>query len=122
MRFHQWPPRKPRQWSRKSNYGSFTKLGEQSREDVRAIIEEASKGSAAKGTDAQKVGDLYTSFMNLDRLNEIGTKPLLPEFAKIDAIENTSDLSEYIAYAQIMSRAPFKNTFCISQRWQSFRA
>ncbi len=91
----------------KSNYGSFTKLAEQSREDVKAIIEEASNSDAEKGSDAQKVGDLYRSFMNEDLLNEIGIKPLLPEFARIDAIENTSDLSEYIAYAQMMSRAPF---------------
>jgi len=91
----------------KSNYGSFTKLIEQSRTDVKAIIEEASKGDAPKGSDAQKVGDLYKSFMNQELLNEIGVKPLQPEFARIDAIQNTSDLSEYIAYAQMMSRAPF---------------
>jgi len=91
----------------KSNYGSFTKLIEQSRTDVKAIIEEASKGDAPKGSDAQKVGDLYKSFMNQELLNEIGVKPLQPEFDRIDAIQNTSDLSEYIAYAQMMSRAPF---------------
>jgi len=91
----------------KSNYGSFTKLIEQSRTDVKAIIEEASKGDAPKGSDAQKVGDLYKSFMTQELLNEIGVKPLQPEFARIDAIQNTSDLSEYIAYAQMMSRAPF---------------
>jgi putative endopeptidase len=91
----------------KSNYGSFTMLGEQSREHVKAIIEEASQGAAIKGSDAQKVGDLYKSFMNQDLLNEIGIKPLTPEFAKIDQIQNVADLSEYIAYAQMMSRAPF---------------
>jgi len=91
----------------KSNYGSFTKLAEQARVDVKAIIDEASSGSAPKGSDAQKVGDLYRSFMNQELLNEIGIKPLQPEFAKIDAIQNTSDLSEYIAYAQMVSRAPF---------------
>lgn len=91
----------------KSNYGSFTMLHEQSREDVRAIIEEASNGESAKGSDAQKVGDLYKSFMNQELLNEIAIKPLLPEFEKIDAMQNTSDLSEYIAYAQMMSQAPF---------------
>ena len=91
----------------KSNYGSFTKLTEDSRSNVKAIIEEASKGNAKKGSDAQKVGDLYKSYMNVDLLNEIGVAPLKPEFAKIDAIDNVSDLSEYIAYAQMMSRAPF---------------
>ena len=92
----------------KSNYGSFTKLAEQAREDVKAIIEAASVGSSSPGSDSQKVGDLYSSFMNEDKLNELALTPLEPEFAKIDAIKNTADLSEYIAYAQIMSRAPFR--------------
>lgn len=91
----------------KSNYGSFTKLAEESRSNVKAIIEEASQSTTTKGSDAQKVGDLYKSYMNVELLNEIGIEPLKPEFAKIDAIKNTSDLSEYIAYAQMMSRAPF---------------
>lgn len=91
----------------KSNYSSFTRLADKARIDVKAIIEEASKGEAPKGSDAQKVGDLYKSFMNEALLEEIGNKPLLEEFSRIDAIANADDLSEYIAYAQIMSDAPF---------------
>lgn len=90
-----------------SNYGSFTKLAEKAREDVKAIIEEASAGSSPMGSDSQKVGDLYSSFMDEKKLNELGVAPLKAEFAKIDAIKSTSDLSEYIAYAQMMSTAPF---------------
>ena len=91
----------------KSNYGSFTKLGDQAREDVKAIIEEASQSNAEQGTDAQKVGDLYKSFMNVALLDEKGTTTLEPELAKIDAINNLSDMSDYLAYAQMISGAPF---------------
>ncbi|MFT5573012.1 MAG: putative endopeptidase [Cryomorphaceae bacterium] len=91
----------------KSNYGSFTSLADKAREDVKAIIEQASAGEAPKGSDAQKVGDLYKSFMNEALLDEIGNTPLAEEFAKIDAVANASDLSDYIAYAQIVSDAPF---------------
>ena len=91
----------------KSNYGAFTMLAEQAREDVNAIIEEAANSNAEKGSDAQKVGDLYQSYMNEELLEELGTKPLQPELEKIAAIENLSDLSEYIAYAQMVSEAPF---------------
>jgi len=100
----------------KSNFGSFTKLAEKARVDVKAIIEEASQGDAAAGSDAQKVGDLYQSFMNQERLNELGVAPLQPEFAKIDAMENTSDLSEYIAYAQLVSTAPFSTFVWIDDK------
>lgn len=45
--------------------------------------------------------------MNEELLEELGTKPLQPELEKIAAIEDLSDLSEYIAYAQMISEAPF---------------
>ncbi len=90
----------------KSNYGSFTKLAEKAKEDVKAIIEDSSKMNAEKGSDAQKVGDLYKSYMNTDLLEELGTKPLDSEFAKIDAVEDLDGLSEYMAYAQMISSAP----------------
>jgi putative endopeptidase len=91
----------------KSNYGSFTKLAEKAREDVKLIIEESAQVEAKKGSDTQKVGDLFKSYMNETLLEEIGTKPLIPEMAKIDAINNASDLSHYIGHAQVISRAPF---------------
>ena len=41
----------------KSSYGSFTILGDKSRKDVKAIIEETAElGNAEQGSDAQKVG------------------------------------------------------------------
>lgn len=91
----------------KSNYGSFTKLAEKAKDDVKAIIEEAAKSNAAKGTDAQKVGDLYQSYMNEEQLEKLGVTPLKPEFEKIAAISDKKSLSEYIAYAQMVSSSPF---------------
>ncbi len=91
----------------KSNYGSFTKLAEEARENVKTIIEEAAKSKAAKGTDAQKVGDLYQSYMDEALLEQIGTQPLVAEFEKINAIKDSADLSEFIAYAQIIAKGPF---------------
>ncbi|MBD3652946.1 M13 family metallopeptidase [Kangiella sp.] len=100
----------------KSNYGAFTMLAEQAREDVKAIIEEAANSNAEKGSDAQKVGDLYQSYMNEELLEELGTKPLQPELEKIAAIKDLSDLSEYIAYAQMVSEAPFSTYVYIDAR------
>lgn len=100
----------------KSNYGAFTMLAEQAREDVQAIIEEAANSKAEKGSDAQKVGDLYQSYMDEELLEELGTKPLQPELDKIAAIKDLSDLSEYIAYAQMVSEAPFSTYVYIDAR------
>ena len=53
----------------KSNYGGFGILRDESTENVKAIIEESATGDFAKGTDEQKVGDLYKSYMDLDTRN-----------------------------------------------------
>ena len=93
----------------KSTYGSFTALRDKSRRDVKAIIEETAKlENVEKGSDAQKVGDLYRSFMDEEKLNKLGATPLLPEFAKIDAMSNHDDVSVYFAESQIIGTdSPF---------------
>jgi len=72
---------------------------EQSQENVKKIIEESAEGDFAKGTDEQKVGDLYTSYMDMETRNALGVKPLEAEFAKIAALENYQDLAVYFAEA-----------------------
>lgn len=93
----------------KSTYGSFTALRDKSREDVKAIIEETAKlENVEKGSDAQKVGDLYRSYMNVDKLNELGASPLKPEFEKIEAMKTHDDVAVYFAESQILGTdAPF---------------
>lgn len=76
----------------KSNYGSFTVLADLSEERLRAIVEEAAQSKHPKGSDAQKVGDLYNSFMDEARANELGVKPLHTKLTEIDAVENLSHL------------------------------
>ena len=77
----------------KSNYGSFTKLFDESQVQLRAIIEESAAAKAAKGTDEQKVGDFYASFMNVERVNALGAKPLAKDLARIDALQSTADIA-----------------------------
>ena len=82
----------------KSSYGSFDILVDKSQADLRAIVEEASKTSnKAPGSEAQKIGDFYDSFMNDARADELGLKPLESELAAIDRIAHKSDLARYFA-------------------------
>ena len=83
----------------KGRYGAFDLLRDESQEAVKKIIEESSKGSFAKGTDEQKVGDLYNSFLNMEKRDSIGIKPLAPELSLIDKIMNVNDLAVYFASA-----------------------
>ena len=74
----------------RARYGSFLILAEEAEKAVRTIIEECQ--SAAPGTEARKVGDLYTSFMNESRVNELGAEPLRPLLAQIDEADSLSAL------------------------------
>ena len=92
----------------KSNYSVFASLNDEAQEDVKTIIEESANGDFADGSDEQKVGDLYRSYMNTELRDELGIEPLKPELDRIAAIENYDDLAVY--WAGTMKRnldAPF---------------
>src|SRR5205085_5026190 len=66
----------------KSNYGAFNRLADESEQAQRAIVEELAAKPGAAGSDEQKVGDLYNSFMNEAHVDELGLAPLKDELAK----------------------------------------
>ena len=82
-----------------SSYGGFRILRDKAQEDVKAIIEASANGDFAKGTDEQKVGDLYKSFMNMEKRNELGVAPLEPLLNEIDSIQSYEDLAVFMAWA-----------------------
>lgn len=83
----------------KSNYGTFTMLRDKSQEDVKAIIDTAATGDFAKGTDEQKVGDLYKSYLDMETRNARSIEPLQPELDRIAAISSHDELAVYFAGA-----------------------
>lgn len=93
----------------KSSYGAMSILYDQSRENVKAIIEEAAKGNNAQGSDEQKIGDFYTSVMDRKTRDSKGISPILPVFSKIDSIATYTDLATYFGYANRLGlNAPFE--------------
>ena len=85
----------------KSSYGLFDILRDDSEENVKKIIEESATGNFETGSDQQKVGDLYNSYIDTTRRNAVGLTPLMTEFDKIDQIQNYEDLTRYFAYANM---------------------
>lgn len=70
----------------KARWGSFHLIAEQAESDVRAIIDEAT--TAERGTVERKIGDLFTSFMDTARIDELGAEPLRPQLARVDAVDS----------------------------------
>ncbi len=86
-----------------TNTGVFLDLRDKAREDVKAIIEDvSSKADLEPGSDEQKVADLYNSFMDTERLNDLGISSLDAELATINAIADKDQLSAYFARSGII--------------------
>ncbi len=81
----------------RSRYGTFDLLRDESQENVKTIIEESASGEFAKGSDQQKVGDLYRSFMDVETRDARGMAPLQPELDRISSISDRADLAIYFA-------------------------
>lgn len=92
----------------KSSYSTFARINDDVQERVKVIIEESATGDFAKGTDEQKVGDLYKSYVNWDVRNARGIEPLQPELERIDAISDYDELAAYFGSALMRGLdAPF---------------
>src|SRR5215510_8851710 len=92
----------------RSNYGAFTLLAEGAERDLHEILEAASTAKAAHGSDQQRVGDLYASFMDEATIEARGLKPLASEFTVVDGIASKRDVARYIGRSQRLGAAqPF---------------
>jgi putative endopeptidase len=72
--------------------GIFRKLHDEAEEQVRQIIE-----TATGAGEAQKIGDLYKSFMDTDAIKARGISPLVDDLAAITAITNHSEFISVMA-------------------------
>lgn len=81
----------------KDNYGIFTKLADDAEKNLRAIIEEAAaKQNKEKGSNEQKVGDMYTSFMDSSKIEELGVTPIQGELDEIQALSSKQDFVKHL--------------------------
>ena len=76
--------------SDKARWGSFMMLAEDAEKAVREIIVEAQ--TAPAGTLERKFGDLYTSFLDEERIEALGATPLESDLKAVDAVTTISEL------------------------------
>jgi predicted metalloendopeptidase len=82
----------------RSSYGTFMALAEQTEKDLRAIIEACTDAKdTPEGSERQKIGDMYASYMNETRTEQLGIEPIVGMLAAIDRIETKADLVRSLA-------------------------
>nr|WP_202387690.1 M13-type metalloendopeptidase [Nocardioides flavescens] len=86
--------------SDRSSWGPFVQLADVAEEQVRQIIEDLAAKASAPGdeldAEAQKVGDLYASFMDTERIAALGTDPIRPLLDAVAALRDTRDLAAFL--------------------------
>jgi putative endopeptidase len=80
----------------RSSWGSFVALADQAEQDVRAIIAELAGQHSEPGSNAQKIGDLYASFMDEQRVDELGADPIRPDLERVAGIESHAELAAFV--------------------------
>jgi putative endopeptidase len=80
-----------------AGYGSFQQLADDVQTQLKALIETAAAARNAPGSDAQKVGDFYASFMDEARVDSLGATPIAGELAAVRAVATKADLLRLMA-------------------------
>lgn len=90
-----------------SRYGTFDKLRENNQKQVQGLIEELGSEHHEQGTNAQKVGDLYSMGIDSVKLNADGFEPIKPILSDIEAATSKKDIVKLMASVSKYAANPF---------------
>ena len=80
-----------------SRWGSFNELDKANKIKLKAILTGFEQMNAEKGSDAQLLGDFYSSYINMRQRNAKGFTEVGPYFERIKAVENYEELTVLMA-------------------------
>ncbi len=89
-----------------ARFGTFDQMAESSREQLKELVLNLSKQQNAKGTMAQKVGDIFNMGMDSTRLNSEGAKPLMKDIDFVKGVKKAT-LPEMVAFMHMGIASPF---------------
>ena len=89
-----------------SSFGVFNELAEKNRDQLKELFDNLANETHAKGSNGQKVTDLYALAMDSMRRNAEGTKPIQQDLADLASF-NRATLTEFIAYQHMYLGNPF---------------
>ncbi|MBK8549829.1 MAG: M13 family metallopeptidase [Ignavibacteria bacterium] len=81
-----------------SRWSGWDELILKNNEKLRIILEEAINGNAPKGSNLQKLGDLYFTAMDTVTIEQLGIDPLKDDLALIESIQNKDDFQKVFSY------------------------
>lgn len=94
-----------------SRFGSFDKLAEDNKEQIKALIAEISSKTNKAGTVEQKIADLYNLAMDSVKLNNDGVSPIKDDLTKIASLTNKNELFQYLPFLMREGVSPYFHLF-----------
>ena len=85
---------------------SFTEVEEHNNAVLRRILEKASVNDSKRSPVLQKVGDFYASCMDEEAANKKRYTPLQPEFDRIAAVKDKTQMIEVMAHESLIGPNP----------------
>src|ERR1700692_2794051 len=70
----------------KARYGTFDVLNDGAELAIREILDESR--TAPEDSEARKVGDLYSSFLDEERVEALGATPLVDRLAQVEGVSS----------------------------------
>jgi putative endopeptidase len=94
-----------------SRWGQSSQLQERNRAILQNILEQAASNKPTRKLPDQQIGDFYASCMDETTINQLGMKPLKPEFDRIEAVAAKSGLLAEIIHLHLEGAATFFNFY-----------
>ena len=87
-----------------SGIGAFLDLYNLTKNRIHGILDSTAKLNASKGSNEQKVGDLYASGMDSATIEKAGYDPLKPAFQQIANFKTSKDVLDFEAQQQTLDQ------------------
>lgn len=84
----------------KSRYSMFSKLQDQTQEQLKVIIQDAAKADAEDGSNKQKLGAMYNSAMNKELADKLGFSPLIGDLSGVKAVTDHTQIARMLGLFQ----------------------
>lgn len=91
----------------RTEWGTFEAGRVASDANVRSLLEEQSHAHPAPGSSAQKIGDAYATYLDVDAIDRKGLSPVRPYLDAIAAAQSLSDVARLMGRPDLPSQALF---------------
>lgn len=100
----------------RTSTGAFLDLTIQSEDKVRAIVDGLQTQAGPLSPDETKVRDLYRSYVDTGRLEQLGLTPAKPVLDKIAALQSANDVARAMGSVTMGTRSLFRSSIGIDDK------